>query len=104
MSRLILFVFVLFFFNPTYSQDEIYELRVYEMEFFGPANVLHDYFEKALIPALNRQGVKNVGAFEESGETLPKKVYLLIAYRNMQAHQEVADALVNDDQFKLDAQ
>ena len=104
MTRHILFIFVLFFFIPIYSQDEIYELRVYEMDFFKPANVLHDYFDKALIPALNRQGVKNVGAFEESGDALPKKIYLLIAYRNMQAHQDVADALGSDDRFKLDAQ
>lgn len=103
MSKLILFVFVLFFFKSTYCQNEIYELRVYEMEFFKPANILHDYFEKALIPALNRQGINNVGAFEETGEALPKKIYLLISYQNMQAHQEVADALENDNQFKLDA-
>lgn len=104
MLRPILFIFVLFFFKNTYGQNEIYELRVYEMEFFKPANILHDYFEKALIPALNREGVNNVGAFEESGETLPKKIYLLISYQNMQAHQDVTDALKNDTQFKLDAQ
>lgn len=104
MSRLLLVICALFFFNATYSQNEIYEMRVYEMEFSKPADVLHNYFEKALIPALNRQGVKNVGAFEESGEALPKKIYLLISYENMQAHQEVADALKKDNQFKSDAQ
>jgi len=104
MSRLILFIIPLFFFTSTYSQSEIYELRVYEMEFFKPAKILHDYFEKALIPALNRQGVSNVGAFEEIGEAWPKKIYLLISYQNMQAYQDVADGLENDHQFKLDAQ
>jgi len=103
MSRPILFLLTIFFFNATYSQNEIYELRVYEMEFSKPANILHDYFEKALIPALNRQGVNNVGAFEESGDALPKKIYLLISYKNMQAHQEVSDALEKDSQYKLDA-
>ncbi len=104
MSRLILFILALFFFKSAYCQNEIYELRIYEMEFFKEANILHDYFEKALIPALNRQGINNIGAFEESGESLPKKIYLLIAYQNMQAHQEIADALANDAQFKLEAQ
>lgn len=103
-SRLILFVSALFFINYVYSQSEIYELRVYEMEFFKPANILHDYFENALIPALNRHGVSNVGAFEELGEALPKKIYLLIAYKNMQAQQDVVDGLETDNQFKLDAQ
>jgi len=89
MSRLILFIFPLFFFTSTYSQSEIYELRVYEMEFFKPSQILHNYFEKALIPALNRQGVSNVGAFEEIGEALPKKIYLLISYQNMQSKKAV---------------
>lgn len=103
ISRLSSLVFFLFFFASTYSQSEIYELRVYELEFFKPANVLHDYFQKALIPALNRQGINNVGAFEELGEALPKKIYLLISYPNMQAHQETADQLSNDKQFISDA-
>ena len=103
MSRLISLVFFLFLFVSTYSQSEIYELRVYELEFSKPANVLHDYFQKALIPALNRQGINNVGAFEEMGEAMPKKIYLLISYPNMQAHQEAADQLSNDAQFKSDA-
>ncbi len=103
MSRLTSLVFFLFFFVSTYGQSEIYELRVYEMEFFKPANMLHDYFQKALIPALNRQGINNVGAFEELGEALPKKIYLLISYPNMQAHQETADQLDKDAQFRSDA-
>jgi len=103
MSRLPSLVFFLFFFVSTYSQSEIYELRVYELEFSKPANVLHDYVQKALIPALNRQGIHNVGAFEEMGEAMPKKIYLLISYPNMQAHQETADQLSNDVQFKSDA-
>lgn len=103
MSRLPSLFFFLFFFVSTYSQSEIYELREYELEFFKPASVLHDYFEKALIPALNRQGIHNVGAFEELGEAMPKKIYLLISYPNMQAHQETADQLSNDAQFKSDA-
>jgi len=104
MSKLILFVFALFFFTSMNGQSEIYELRVYEMEFYKPAEILHDYLENALIPALNRQGVENVGAFEETGEALPKKIYLLISYQNMQAYQEVANSLEKDQQFKLDAQ
>lgn len=103
MARLSSLVFFLFFFVSTYGQSEIYELRVYEMEFFKPANVLHDYFQKALIPALNRQGINNIGAFEELGEALPKKIYLLISYPNMQAHQETADQLDQDAQFQSDA-
>lgn len=91
-------------FFSTNAQDEIYELRTYELEFFIPAQLLHDYFENALIPALNRQGIDHVGAFEEAGGALPKKVYLLIAYDNLQSVQTVADALTADPQYQKDAQ
>lgn len=103
MTRLFSLVFFLFFTLSSYSQSEIYELRVYELDFFKPADVLHDYFQNALIPGLNRQGINNVGAFEELGEALPKKIYLLISYPSMQAHQETADQLEKDAQYKSDA-
>ena len=89
----------LFLWSTVNGQNEIYELKVYELEFFGPKKVLHDYFKKALIPALNRQGVNNIGAFEEIGDALPKKIYLLLSYKNMQSYQEVSDGLDMDDQF-----
>ena len=103
MFRFASLIFFLSFFTSIYSQSEIYELRVYEMEFFKPADVLHNYFKKALIPGLNRHGVENVGVFEESGEALPKKIYLLISYSNMNQHQKVADQLAGDQQFQSDA-
>ena len=66
-----------------FGQKEIYEFREYELKFGKSAKVLHDYFEKALIPALNKQGINNIGAFEEIGDAMPKKIYLLIAYNDL---------------------
>lgn len=85
------------------AQDQVYEFRTYELEFSKPANVLHNYFEQALIPALNRQEINNIGAFEESGEALPKKIYLLISHQNIQAYQASIDALAKDEQYQKDA-
>jgi len=96
MIRTFTLVFALFFFANLSSQSEIYELRVYEMDFFKPEKVLHDYFKNALIPALNRQGVNHVGVFEELGGALPKKVYVLLAFSDMQAF-EGADAALSKD-------
>ena len=55
--HLILIVLFGFLLNNSFGQSQIYELRVYELDFFKPAEVLNNYLEKALIPALNRQGV-----------------------------------------------
>jgi len=82
-----------------FSQKEIYEFREYELKFGKPAKVLHDYFENALIPALNKQGIKNIGAFEEIGDALPKKIYLLITYDDLKDYQKVLDNLKDDSVF-----
>ncbi len=82
-----------------FSQKEIYEFREYELKFGKSAKVLHDYFENALIPALNKQGIKNIGAFEEIGDALPKKIYLLIAYDDLDSYQKVLDNLKEDSVF-----
>ena len=86
-----------------YAQEEVYEFRTYELEFFRPADVLHHYFEQALIPALNRQGVNNIGVFEETGQSLPKKIYLLIPYPNISAFQSANELLLSDAQYQKDA-
>ena len=99
-SKLILFFCSLCFCIASFGQSEVYELRTYELSFFKPASVLHEYLEKAYIPALNRQGVTHVGAFEESGDALPKKIYLLTAYSNIQAFQDVSDNLANDENYR----
>ena len=84
------------------AQEQVYELRTYEFEGFAPADVLHNYFKDALLPALNRQGITNIGAFEESGERMPKKVYLLIPYDNIQAFQTSKDLLAKDTKYLKD--
>jgi hypothetical protein len=56
-----------------------------------------------LIPALNRQGVKQVGVFEEAGEALPKKLYVLIAHKNIQDYSAAYALLEKDQHYQKDA-
>lgn len=101
--RLIIPVFLLLLFQNLSAQEEVYELRTYELEVFRPAEVLHTYFEKALLPALNRQGIKNVGVFEETSDNLPKKIFLLIPYATIQDFQDSAEKLIQDEAYLSDA-
>ncbi|MBB5645885.1 NIPSNAP family protein [Pedobacter cryoconitis] len=72
--------------NPTIANDkdliskEIYELREYEMHFGADQGQMDNYFKTALIPALNKYGIKAVGVFKEWRQSEPAKVYLLIPY------------------------
>jgi len=102
MRILSILLFFFLYINVS-AQEQVYELRTYELEFFKPADVLHNYFKQALFPALNRRGISNVGAFEESGESLPKKIYLLIPYDNINAFQDSKDALAQDMKYLQDA-
>ena len=64
-SPIILLFIALIISTTTVAQNEIYELRVYEMNLLKPNEIVHQYLEKALIPALNRQGIAKIGAFGE---------------------------------------
>ena len=101
-SSIKLFLIICFVFLTAHSarsQTEVYELKVYEMEFFRNADLLHTYFEKALIPALNRQGANHVGVFEEVGESLPQKIYLLIPHSDIVTFQNSESNLYDDEEF-----
>lgn len=91
--------FVLLACYSAHAQSQVYELRVYQLNFFRPADVLHNYFEKALIPALNRQGAKSVGVFEETGESLPKKIYVLIPHQDILTFQDSDRKLFDDPAY-----
>ena len=79
-----------------FSQKEYYEIRQYELPFNSPENILHEYFSKVLIPALNRHGVKNIGVFETLGDPIPKLVYLFIPYDDVYHYGNILKELSRD--------
>jgi len=100
MIKKSILLFALFFSIAISAQKEMYELRVYEMKFDRSEKILHDYISNALIPALNRQEIYNIGVFEELGDALPKKIYLFIPYKNMGAFQSTYENVESDSEFK----
>ena len=79
-----------------FSQKEYYEIRKYELPFNSPENILHEYFSKVLIPALNRHGIKNIGVFETLGDPIPKLVYLFIPYDDVYHYGNILKELSMD--------
>jgi hypothetical protein len=47
------------------ARREYYELRAYRLKAGAATTVLDRYFEKALLPALDRRGIRSVGVFTE---------------------------------------
>lgn len=81
-------------------QKEIYEWREYEMRFGSDQQQLENYFKAALIPALNKYGVKAVGVFKAWTPSDPAKIYLLVPYSSLD-HYMTANTKVKQDEDYL---
>lgn len=79
------------------AQKEVYEWREYEIRFGADQTQLENYFKTALIPALNKHGIKTVGVFKEWAPSEPARFYLLVPYASLENYLSV------DTKVKTDA-
>ncbi len=77
---------------------EWYEWRVYEMRFGQGA--FDNFLSHALIPALNRFGIKTIGVFGEMGKSEPAKVHVLIPYQSFEEFTSTGLRLKEDKEFR----
>lgn len=80
--------------NAQAQERDFYEFRIYEMK--SNRGIFDSYMSNALIPALNRMNVKQVGVFAETGKTEPARIYVLITYNSAESFGKTADTLRND--------
>lgn len=79
---------------------EYYELRCYHLQ-QGPATKgAHRYFEEALIPALNRLGMKTIGAFDLYLGPETPSIYLLIPSTSLETLATAGHHLEHDDEYR----
>jgi len=79
------------------ANKEVYEFRVYHMR--RNLNPLDNYFSKALIPALNKAGIKNVGVFKETSMAEPVKIYMVIPYASFEDFGKISVEMNKDKDF-----
>jgi len=84
--------------TPRASRD-VFEWRSYTLK-PDKQKILDDYFKNALIPALNRAGIKQVGAFYETPAPPAPITHLLIAYQSLAQMGEVSMALDRDPEYQ----
>lgn len=91
--------------NPAMAGDkdaphkDVYEWREYEMRFASDQSQLENYFKTALIPALNKYGVKAVGVFREWNKSEPAKIYLLIPYPSAENYFSIQAKVKTDAEY-----
>ena len=71
--------------EPTTSNREYYELRVYRLKAGAKSDLLDAYLEKAAIPAWNQMGVTPVGVFKEKEPKDAPAVFVLIPFPSLDA-------------------
>lgn len=83
--------------SPT---NEYYELLQYQGVPESRVAELDQYLEKALVPALTRMGIKNIGVFQESQFTDGKtSFYLLMTLKGPNQTMEIREKLKSDSLF-----
>ncbi len=79
---------------------EYYELRRYQLRRGSQQHMIDDFFRNAAIPALNRLGIKPVGAFNISIGTGSPALYVLLPHASVESAMTVYDRLDADSEFR----
>ena len=96
MMKNILIFFALSSCIVFYGQNEVYEIRTYELFQYSNFNHFNTYFKDHLIPILNQQGINNIGVFHEISKDLPRKIYVMIPYTNMDIYEKARSLLASN--------
>ncbi len=81
-----------------------FELRRYELRGGPMADRMHEYLKIVSIPALNRAGVRPVGAFTPMYGALSPAIFLLLTYPSIQDFAGVTARLDADAEYKKAAE
>jgi len=82
------------------SSREFYELRTYEMQTGNRKAVLHDYLEKACIPALNRLGSRPVGVFTVVSGSNALNLFVLVPHASLESFLAAPAKLAGDPEYQ----
>lgn len=91
--------------NNKKKEREFHQLTVYHFKTAAQEKMLDVYFQNALIPALHRTGLKNVGVFKSwANDTIADKLaYVFIPLRSMSALVKLKEQLKKDEQYNSNA-
>jgi NIPSNAP len=87
------------------GKREMYQLTVYHYATAAQETVLNHYFQQALVPALHRNGYKNIGVFRAitNDTAMNKTMYVYIPINNIAQHLHLADKLSKDCTYQDEA-
>jgi hypothetical protein len=82
---------------------DYYEQRTYQVANEAKRQLVSDYLEHAVLPALRRQGIGPVGVFTELGEAATPAIHLLATYRSLEQFAGARLAMESDREYQTAA-
>src|SRR5580704_12087753 len=108
MKNILIFIFLMAAIDlpagPTAPSQEFYAIRIYQLKTPGQEARVDKYLQSALLPALHRRGIPDVGVFKPIGNDTAavRRIYLLIPFRNLEQYTGLTSALAKDAQYLAD--
>lgn len=92
--------------NSLFAQSpniEYYEIKIYHLENEEQENRVDEFLEKIYLPALNREGIANVGIFKpvEKDTAQDIRIYVFIPYSSIDQFLKIPKTLENDKIFLI---
>lgn len=90
--------------KPAKKQSpEFYQLTVYHYNNIQQQQVLDNYLQNALMPALHRQNINTVGVFRAlaNDTAVLKTMYVLFPVKNIEAINKIQDKLATDNEYQI---
>ncbi len=78
---------------------EFYEIRIYRCFDFDKQTALENWMQQALLPGLERQGIKNVGVFRNQGDPNDHSQFMVIPFASLEQFAECSTKLTADAEF-----
>ena len=81
---------------------QFYEFRIYKIYDIEKQEIADDYLQKALLPALNRQKIDNVGVFHNLKDENDHSIFVVIPFDSLEAFANYNQKLGDDAQYQVD--
>jgi len=104
LSSFIMCLFLISQFSAVYAgkpKREFYQLTVYHYGTEAQEKVIEQYLEAALLPALHRAGISNIGVFKAiaNDTAVDKLLYVFVPVKNLEMITTIDLKLKKDDAF-----
>ena len=83
---------------------QYYEVRIYKIYDFEKQRIADDYLRDALLPALNRQKIQNVGVFHNLKDENDHSIYVIIPFANLESFSSYNEKLGSDSKYQTAAE